>query len=155
MYSGRTEMRAASLRRLEDAEVLQRAGRWLGARYLFGYWVEMTIKFRLMEVYDVSTLETLHPILVKRFKLKDGPHDPKIYRTHSLQWITAFHPGFERLRSASNPKNSKELEVVRCLNLLVGSWNSELRYSADEGDQHEAERFEAAARIVVTFTNHS
>jgi len=57
MDIGRTPMRAASLRRLEDAEMLYKTGRWLGAIYLHGYWVEMTIKVRLMEEYGVDTLE--------------------------------------------------------------------------------------------------
>jgi hypothetical protein len=147
MYSGLSTMRAASLRRFEDAEALLRAGRWLGARYLYGYWVEVTLKVRLMEVYGVDRLEALNPILEKRFPLKENP---QIHRTHSISWITAFHPGFIRLRSSSSLPKS-ESELLRRLN-TVARWSSELRYSPNPSSKVEAESFKEAAQIVVNFS---
>jgi hypothetical protein len=150
MYSGVTTMRAASLRRFEDAEVLLDAERWLSARYLYGYWVEMTMKVRLMEEYDVDTLEALNPVLSKKFALKK---DPEIHRTHSISWITAFHPGFIRLR-ASSTLSDRDAELVRRLH-LVARWSSELRYSPNPSSRLEAENFKQAAQLVVNFSRNS
>ncbi|MCK6513726.1 hypothetical protein L6R46_01530 [Myxococcota bacterium] len=152
MYSGLTTMRAASLRRFEDAEALLSTQRWLGAIYLYGYWVEMTIKVRLMEEYGVDTLEALNPVLQKSFGFSKMP---EIHRKHTISWLTFFHPGFIRLRDASKSSarstNSRVLEHLA----LVDGWSSELRYSPDKGSQLDTENFKAAAQIVVRFTKHS
>lgn len=149
MYSGLTTMRAASLRRYEDAEALLSAERWLGARYLYGYWVEVTLKVRLMEVYGVDKLEDLNPVLGKRFALKE---DPQLHRTHSVSWITAFHPGFIRLRDTMQLRKG-ESELLRRLN-LVARWSSELRYSPNPSSRAEAESFKEAAQVVVNFSRN-
>ncbi|MEY3214628.1 MAG: hypothetical protein RIT28_5109 [Pseudomonadota bacterium] len=135
MNSGLTTMRAASLRRYEDAEALLGAERWLGARYLYGYWVDK--------------LEDLNPVLGRRFALKA---DPQIHRTHSASWITAFHPGFIRLRDTMQLRKS-ESELLRRLN-LVASWSSELHYSPNPSSRAEAECFKEAAQVVVNVSRN-
>ena len=150
MYVGRTPMRAASLRRLEDAEMLYKTGRWLGAIYLHGYWVEMTIKVRLMEEYGVNTLEALNLSLQRHFRLRVPP---ETHRTHSIHWLTGFLPGFIRLREASVLRK-EDIHTLRNLQ-LVATWTSELRYSPDSGSRLEAEEFMAAAQTIVKFIKHS
>ncbi|MCK6521433.1 hypothetical protein L6R49_08320 [Myxococcota bacterium] len=152
MYSGLTTMRAASLRRYEDAEALLKAKRWLGAIYLYGYWVEITIKVRLMEEYGVEKLEALNPVLQRTFGFAKMP---EIHRKHTISWLTFFHPGFIRLRdsarSSARPTHVNLLEHLA----LVDGWSSELRYSPDKGAESDAENYRAAAQIVVRFVKHS
>lgn len=58
LYSGRTEQTKAAIKRLIDARKLQEQRRWRGAMYLAGYSVECKRKARLMEMYDLDTLES-------------------------------------------------------------------------------------------------
>ena len=142
---GRTGIRKAAERRREDAQKLLEQERWTGSIYLHGYWVECTIKFRLMDHFNVLNLDALDAVLSARSGRL------VLTRTHSIAYLSTFHEGLRALREG----HAKRLDVqsaalVRAHN-HVSRWSTELRYSPEPGHRPEAERFAEDAKSIVTF----
>lgn len=79
-FQGRTDIRRAAFRRLQDARALLSKGpaHAHGAKYLGGYAIECKLKAMAMELYDCFTLEQL----AVRLKVPE-----KDVFTHSLESI--------------------------------------------------------------------
>lgn len=139
-HSGISEQRKASIRRLEDAEVLFQGGRWRGAMYMAGYAVECRLKYKLMQQWRCWTLEELEVRLAK-------PGKPQSLYTHNLMLLLELSGGLERIRHNRVLWNK--------FSNVVDAWQSGWRYSADLGDHDHAEEFLAAAKEVLTWIDNN
>jgi len=129
-HSGITEQRKASIRRLEDAEVLLTHGRWQGAMYLAGYAVECRLKYKLMQMWQCVTLKQLEVRLQRR----QAAFNPF---THSLRVLLRVAGGLERLQANG--------ELWGRFAATVNAWQPAWRYRGDLGNAADAADFWTAS----------
>lgn len=110
--------RAAKLR-FEEAEVLLKAGKSIGAVYLAGYTVECYLKALI--------LDGVAPRLRKQL-----PTEFRGRRAHDIEWLTGL---YRRRVRVVVPK-----ELVRHLT-RVGFWDTDLRYATVLREEQDADGF--------------
>ena len=128
-HSGRTDQTKAALKRYIDAQRLQAQRRWRGAMYLAGYSVECKLKARLMEKYDLHTLEQLEEEVVNRLGR------PINVFTHSIEVLFALTGARDRL--LKYPKDQAALRAYQRCNQWKPAW----RYNPDDGDEDACSDF--------------
>ena len=133
-FSGRTSQAKAGMKRLRDAKRLRNSGGWRGSMYLAGYYVECKLKARLMEMYDIWTLEELEN------RLSGLAGKPVRAFTHSIE-VLMTHTGVLR-RMDSNVRRS----FSKC-----NQWKTDWRYDPNDGTREECEQFIEAVEALGHF----
>jgi len=128
-HTGRTDQTKAALKRQIDAQRLQAQRRWRGAMYLAGYSVECKLKARLMEMYDLNTLEQLE----KEIECRLGY--PVNVFTHSIEVLFGLTGARDRLL-----RNPNELTALRAYQ-RCNRWKPAWRYNPDDGTADECNDF--------------
>lgn len=135
-YNRRVQL-GASRRRREDAEALQRAGRWTGAIYLGGYAIECSLcalicfyegknNFKDTRAFKQGSQgRTLHNLIHLLGKL------PSVQRAIMLDRTGVYRNAWD---------------------IITNHWQKdELRYWDKIGDEHDSERFMNAVKVMHTF----
>jgi len=138
-HTGRTDQTKAALKRHTDAKKLQEQQRWRGAMYLAGYSVECKLKARLMERYNLNTLEQLEEEIERRLG-----HPVNVF-THSIEVLFGLTGARERLlQNAAHPNALRAYQ--RC-----NTWKPAWRYRPDEGTEDECNAFMQAVAMFGNF----
>ncbi len=137
-FSGRTSQAKAGLKRLKDAKRLRDSSGWRGSMYLAGYYVECKLKARLMEIYDIWTLEELENKLSQR-----AGKSVKAF-THNIE-VLITHTGVLK-RMDSNARRS----FAKC-----NQWKTDWRYDPDNGTKDECETFIEAVETLGHFIDRN
>jgi hypothetical protein len=130
---GRTDLRRAALKRLNDAKALLDAGpgHARGAAYLAGYAIECKLKAIAMEAFGCWTLQALAD------RLKVNEQD--VY-THGLEALLRHLPLYN---------NFKRSPVWRTdFAARVNTWKVSWRYDPHDWSQSEAQDFVASVERV-------
>ena len=133
-HTGRTDQTKAALKRHIDAQRLQAQRRWRGAMYMAGYSVECKLKARLMEKYDLDTLEELEDEIVRRLGR------PVNVFTHSIEVLFGLTGACERL--LQSPTHPNALRAYQKCNKWKPAW----RYKPDDGTEDECNDFMDAVK---------
>jgi HEPN domain-containing protein len=130
---GRTDLRRAALKRLNDAKVLLRAGAGhaRGAAYLAGYAIESKLKAIAMEAFDCWTLEAL----AARWEVDEQ----EVY-THGLEALLRHLPLYNNFKRSPIWRNDFAPKV----NL----WRVSCRHNPHDCSQAEAQKFIGAVERV-------
>lgn len=143
LHTGRTDQTKAAIKRQIDAQRLQAQRRWRGAMYLAGYSVECKLKARLLEMYDLNTLEQLEEEIERRLG-----HPVNLF-THSIEALFGLTGARDRLLQNTNHPNALRA-YQRC-----NRWKPAWRYMPDEGTEDECDDFmEAVAEFGTFITNN-
>lgn len=142
-HSGRTEQTKAALKRLIDAKNLQTKNRWRGAMYLAGYSIECKLKARLMEIYNLNTLEELEAEVAKRVG-----HRVDVF-THSIEVLFGLTGAKDRLLLDS--KRPSALRAYQRCNTWKPAW----RYNSNDGTDDECASFMEAVEEFSKFIDHN
>lgn len=121
-----------AFQRLEEAEVLSRAGYHIGAVYLAGYAVECMLKTLILN----ATPEQNHEEVEAEFRGQ---------RAHQYEWL--------RLRYAQANAPQLPPETNESL-VFVSTWETSLRYQPGMGDPRDAERFLAEVTSILRWGDH-
>jgi len=116
--------------RLTEAQILLKNELWAAAIYLAGYAIECSLKALLISLTPAGA----RPTIVKSLKDDFG---------HNLR----------RLRAGVVSKKVNIPENVASALLFASSWSPDLRYEPGPGDPEEANRFIAAAKVVVEWAS--
>ncbi len=137
-FSGRTSQAKAGLKRLKDAKRLRNQSGWRGSMYLAGYYVECKLKARLMEMYDIWTLEELERKLYQR------TGKPIKAFTHSIEVLMTHTGALNRM------DNTARRSFTKC-----NQWRTDWRYDPSNGSRHECETFIEAVEILGNFIDRN
>jgi HEPN domain-containing protein len=132
-HHGRTDLRRAALKRLNDAKALLRVGKphARGAAYLAGYAIECKLKAIAMEVFGCWTLEQL----ARRLRVTERD----VY-THGLEALLRALPLYATLRRSQLWRSDFAGRV--------NQWRVSWRYDPHDADLEWARSFlEAAERV--------
>lgn len=131
-HSGRTDLRRAGRKRLQDASALLGSGRShaRGAAYLGGYAVECQLKAIAMEVFDCWTLEEL---------AQEWEVDDRAVYTHGLEALVRRLSVYDRFR-----RSQAWLDFARHVN----RWRMHWRYDPHDWDVDAARTFLQAVERV-------
>lgn len=137
-FSGRTSQAKAGLKRLKDAKRLRDRGGWRGSMYLAGYYIECKLKARLMEMFDIWTLEDLERKLSQRTgkPIKAFTHNIEILMTHA--------------EALGRMDNNARRSFAKC-----NRWRPEWRYDPGEGTRDECEAFIEAVEVLGRFIDRN
>jgi HEPN domain-containing protein len=125
----RAELRKIARARLEDAEVLARAGRYDGAIYLCGYVVEIVLKARICKTLSWSG----YPSMAGEFQ------NYRTFQTHNLD-VLLHLAGVER----------KVKTTLFAEWSAVATWDPEVRYKPiGSATKQDAELMIAAAQRLL------
>jgi len=137
-FSGRTSQAKAGPKRLIDAKKLKDRARWRGSMYLAGYYIECKLKVRLMEMYDIWTLEEIES------KLSQQTGKPINAFTHSIEVLMTFTGALKRMDG-----------TVRRAFAKCNRWRTNWRYDPSEGSKDECETFLKAVETVGQFIDRN
>lgn len=137
-FSGRTSQAKAGFKRLKDAKRLRDQAGWRGAMYLAGYYIECKLKARLMEMYNIWTLEELE----NRLSQRTGKSVRAF--THSIE-VLMTHTGAMK-RMDDNVRRS----FAKC-----NQWKTDWRYDPSEGTMDECEAFIQAVETLGHFIDRN
>jgi hypothetical protein len=116
-----------AFQRLEEAEVLSKAGYHIGAVYLAGYAVECMLKTLILN----ATPEQNHEEVEMEFRGQ---------RAHQYEWL--------RYRYAQTNAPGLPPETNASL-VFVSTWETSLRYKPGMGDPKDADRFLAEVTSIL------
>jgi hypothetical protein len=142
-HSGRTEQTKAALKRLIDARRLQAQNRWRGAMYLAGYSIECKLKARLMEMYNLDTLDQLEAEIERRVGRQVNVF------THSIEVLFGLTGARDRL--VNDPKKPAALRAYQRCNTWKPAW----RYRSDDGSEDDCASFVEAVEELGKFIDHN
>lgn len=137
-FSGRTSQAKAGLKRLIDAKRLRDRAGWRGSMYLAGYYIECKLKARLMEMYDIWTLEELES------KLSQRTGKPIKAFTHSIEVLMTHTGALKRMDSTARRS------FVKC-----NRWRTDWRYDPSNGSKDECETFIKAVETLGHFIDRN
>lgn len=138
-HTGRTEQTTAALKRYTDALRLQAQRRWRGAMYVAGYSVECKLKARLMEQYNLNTLEELEGEIARRLRR------PVNVFTHNIEVLFGLTGARDRLLQSTTHPNA--LRAYQECNKWKPAW----RYKPDDGTEDECNDFMEAVKEFRTY----
>ncbi len=142
-HSGRTDQAKAALKPLIDASRLQSQSRWRGAMYLAGYSIECKLKARLMEMYNLDTLEQLEAEIERRLG-----HRVSVF-THSIEVLFGLTGARERL--LNDPRSPTALSAYHRCNTWKPAW----RYKPDDGSEDDCNTFMEAVGEFGNFVDRN
>lgn len=137
-FSGRTSQAKAGIKRLSDAKKLRDREGWRGAMYLAGYYIECKLKARLMEMYDIWTLEELESKLSRR-----TGKSIKAF-THSIEVLMTHTGALKRMDSIARRSFAK-----------CNQWRTDWRYDPSNGSKNECEAFINAVETLGHFIDRN
>lgn len=97
--------------------------------YLAGYGIECKLKARLMEMYNLDTLEQLEAEIERRLG-----HRVSVF-THSIEVL--FGLTGARARLLTDPRSPTALRAYHSCNTWTPSW----RYKPDDGSEEDCTNF--------------
>jgi hypothetical protein len=118
--------------RIEEAEVLYRAGYYVGAVYLAGYGVECMLK----------------ALIANSSPLKDQPTIEAEFRgqrAHQYEWLR------HRYAQTGAPALPRDTNASLA---FVSTWDTALRYTPGMGNREDASRFLAEARKILLWADN-
>ena len=111
--------------------------------YVAGYSIECKLKARLMEMYNLDTLEELEEEIIRRFG-----HPVNVF-THSIELLFGLTGARERL--LQSPAHLNALRAYQTCNKWKPAW----RYKPDDGSEDECNDFmEAVETFGVYVANN-
>lgn len=111
--------------------------------YLAGYSIECKLKVRLMEMYDLETLEQLEVEVERRVG-----HPVNVF-THSIEVLFGLTGARDRLlRDAKRPAVLRAYQ--RC-----NTWKPAWRYKSDDGSEDDCTSFIEAVEEFGQFVDHN
>ncbi len=111
--------------------------------YLAGYGIECKLKARLMEMYDLNTMEQLEAELERRHGL-----GVTVF-THNIEVLFGLTGARERL--LNDPRQPTALMAYHRCN----TWRPAWRYNPDDGSEDECRAFIAAVEEFGQFVDHN
>jgi hypothetical protein len=120
-----------AFQRLEEAEVLFRAGYHIGAVYLAGYAVECMLKTLILAALP----EKKHEYAERQFRGQ---------RAHQYEWL--------RKRYVQSNPQGLPAEINESL-VFVSTWDTALRYEPGLGKFRDASRFLKEVRKILRWAN--
>ncbi|MBM3238556.1 hypothetical protein FJZ31_19855 [Candidatus Poribacteria bacterium] len=131
----RTHLEAAARERLKDAQVLQKAERYIGAQYMGGYVIECLLKCIICAKYGEVRLEEAEVSMSRQRGRTIS------LRTHELEVLLSY----------ANLRNSLRVEGLWESFMIVNEWSSELRYYSGKATFEQSERFFEAVGVLLPF----
>ncbi len=147
------KLEAAARGRFQEARLLQAQGHWLGAVYLYGYVIEMTLKsayYRVIGLTSATLIDYRHHRKPAEVAIADLPDLPRHQigkqpaGHHLVGWATLLHdtrsrPGFQAM-------DQKLADLMhQHVNQAFACWAEFLRYHANRPYESELRiMFEAA-----------
>ena len=111
--------------------------------YLAGYSIECKLKARLMEMYNLDTLEQLEAEIERRLGERVSVF------THSIEVLFSLTGARERL--LNDPRSSTALQAYHRCNTWKPSW----RYKPDDGSEDDCNTFMDAVEEFGKFVDHN
>ena len=117
--------------RLEEAEVLYKAGYYNGAVYLAGYAVECMLKTIILN----STRKSDHKTVEAEFRGQ---------RAHQFEWL---RKRYYQTNAPQFPKETNDSLV------FVSTWETSLRYKPGVGNRDDSKRFMAEVTKILKWAD--
>lgn len=112
------EIRALAKERLEEAIILKDNKKFNGAFYLAGYAIELSLKAKICEKFDIPNLFEESTSIPGISELRKG------VKTHDLLTLLVF----SGLKNKYDTAKAKEKILFRLNSLLFTNWNESYRY---------------------------